>query len=227
MKNRKEFQSRIGLRRHQRKLNEQKRNEIKIKNEEWEMLEENPIKKWFSNFCNHTTIHDITYLGQSNLHWSESPLSTVVESTIFPVSEISFPAITICNTNRFHKERFLKAKDIFLPDADRETREEFQLFLTNLNNSQFGAFDEFDEKAFNLTPTMELKLNSLNLTEVFKFVMLSCEEIIFNDKCWWRNKYFNCCDNLIYLQRSGYGLCYSFNNAVSNIGLRRKVEKLF
>ena len=37
--------------------------------------------------------------------FSSSLLSTVVESTIYPVTEIPFPAVTICNNNRFNWNR--------------------------------------------------------------------------------------------------------------------------
>jgi hypothetical protein len=53
-----------------------------------------------------------------------------------------------------------------------------------MNGLEFGAYDEFYEEVFNFTST---ELDSLNLTEVFEFVMLKCDEI-FVGKCWWRNK---------------------------------------
>lgn len=53
-----------------------------------------------------------------------------------------------------------------------------------MNGLEYGAYDEFDESIFNFT---SLELDKLNLTEVFEFVMLKCEEI-FVGKCWWRNK---------------------------------------
>lgn len=152
--------------------------------------------------------------------FNTSPLSTVVESTIFPVAEIAYPAITICNQNRFHKERCEEAVEKFVPNADNETVEIFKSLVASLNQLEFGAFDEFYEEIFNFSSPL---LDSLNLTEIFQFVMLRCDEI-FVGRCWWRNKYVNCCNDFFYLARSEYGLCFSFNSAVHEIGKAREVS---
>ena len=206
------------------------------------------IERWFSSFCDNTSVHGMKYIGQKNFHWSEktiwsilvlsaifgiiyislelsakfsnSPLSTVVESTIFPVSEIAYPAITICNRNRFHRERTLEAESMFIPQADDKTIELFRLLLLSMNQLEFGSFDEFYDEVFNFTSPM---LDSLNLTEIFHFVMLRCEEI-FIGRCWWRNKYLDCCNGFFELQNSEYALCYSFNSAVNEKGIAMEVK---
>lgn len=90
-----------------------------------------------------------------------------------------------------------------------------------MNGLEFGALDEFYEEVFNFTSA---ELDKLNLTEVYEFAMLKCEEI-FIGKCWWRNKYTeSCCSNFFELQRTEYGLCYSFNGAVSDIGKEKEVR---
>lgn len=45
----------------------------------------------------------VAYLIQQRFR--HSPLVTVVESTIYPVYEIAYPAITICNYNRLDWHR--------------------------------------------------------------------------------------------------------------------------
>lgn len=167
-------------------------------------------------------VFGIVYISlQLSQKFSNSPLSTVVESTIFPVAEIAYPAITICNKNRFHKERCEEAAEKFLPGADNETIHIFKLLVASLNGFEFGALDEFYEGVFEFSSP---ELDKLNLTEVFEFVMLTCEEI-FVGQCWWRNKYWkSCCDDFLVLQRSEYGLCFSFNSAVSPIGKEKEVR---
>lgn len=157
--------------------------------------------------------------------YNESPLSTVVESTIFPVAGIAYPAITLCNQNRFNRERCEKAEMKFLPSADQETLEIFRILVLSLNQLEFGAIDEFYEDVFNYTSPV---LDKLNLTEIFDYVMLTCDEI-FVGKCWWRNKYMTCCneDGLFLQVRSEYGLCFSFNNAVTEIGREKDVRNSF
>jgi acid-sensing ion channel, other len=209
------------------------------------------LNKWFLNFCDNTSVHGMKFIGKSELHWAEraiwsifvvfaifsivyislqlsqkfsnSPLSTVVESTIFPVAEIAYPAITICNSNRFHKGRSEEAERKFLPNANNDTLEIFRILILSLNAIEFGAFDEFYEEVFNFTSS---ELDALNITEILDFIMLKCDEI-YTGKCWWRNKYWECCDNFFYLARSEYGLCYSFNSAVHEIGKMKEVRNLF
>lgn len=123
--------------------------------------------------------------------------------------------------NRFHKERYEEAGEKFLPDADDATLEIFQSLILSMNALEFGNFDEFQDDVFGHKSTM---LESLNLTEVFEFMMLKCEEV-FVGQCWWRNKYFKCCDDFFYLTRSEYGLCYSFNSAVTAVGLEKDVRR--
>lgn len=66
--------------------------------------------------------------------FSDSPLSTVVESTIYPVAEIPFPAITICNTNRFNQQRVDKAEKKFLANASSEVLGVFRSVLEAMVN---------------------------------------------------------------------------------------------
>lgn len=64
--------------------------------------------------------------------FSDSPLSTVVESTIYPVAEIPFPAITICNTNRFNQQRVDKAEKKFLANASKEVLVAFRSLVETM-----------------------------------------------------------------------------------------------
>lgn len=41
--------------------------------------------------------------------FSTTPMSTVVESVTYPVAEIPFPAVTICNYNRMSLEKAKEA----------------------------------------------------------------------------------------------------------------------
>jgi acid-sensing ion channel, other len=166
-------------------------------------------------------IFSIVYISlELSVKFSSSPLSTVVESTIYPVSEIAYPAITICPNNRLNAQRCTEAEQVFLPNASDSTLKVFRLLLAGMNNLEFGALDEFYSEIFDYTSD---ELNQLNLTELFEYTMLSCEHI-FTGTCWWRNKYYNCCDDFFVLQKSEYGICYSFNSAVNEIGLIKEVN---
>lgn len=136
------------------------------------------------------------------------------------MSEIAYPAITICSQNRFHKERCEEAEAKFLPQGDNETIKIFRVLISSLIQFEFGALDEFNEEVFKFTSPV---LDALNLTAVMEFVMLRCEEIYIG-RCWWRNKYFNCCNDFLFTTRSEYGLCFSFNSAVNDIGKEKDVR---
>lgn len=43
-----------------------------------------------------------------------SPLATVVESTIYPIYEISYPAVTICNYNRLNWKHINLVTDMYI-----------------------------------------------------------------------------------------------------------------
>lgn len=166
-------------------------------------------------------ILSVIYISlQLSEKFSSSPLSTVVESTIFPVSEIAYPSITICPSNRFNAQRSKEAEEVFLPNSSNETLNIFRLLLASMNNIEFGAFDEFYEEIFAYNST---ELNALNLTDVYLFSMLTCDDV-FTGKCWWRNKYYNCCEDFFNLQQSEYGICFAFNSAVNEIGMMKEVR---
>ncbi|KAL7030541.1 hypothetical protein ACKWTF_006702 [Chironomus riparius] len=86
-----------------------------------------------------------------------------------------------------------------------------------MNNIEFGALDEFEEDIFEYSSP---DLLALNLTDLYEFTMLTCEEV-FTGKCWWRNRYYNCCDDFFELQKSEYGVCFSFNSAVHDVGFSK------
>lgn len=136
------------------------------------------------------------------------------------MAEIAYPSITICPKNRFNAEKCSEAEEKFLPYATNETINIFRLLLQSMNNIEFGAFDEFYQEIFEYSSP---DLNALNLTEIYMFAMLTCEEI-FIGRCWWRNRYYNCCDEFFELQHSEYGVCFSFNSAVTEKGLEKEVS---
>lgn len=160
--------------------------------------------------------------------YQKSLLSTVVESTNYHVSEISFPAITLCNNHRVDYEKFDAAMERFLPNATEETRNFFLRFLNALEVLDFGSFDELEDLKEHAVNNSSLK--NLKLVEVAQFVRSfynsqvavplvflfqlshSCESLFI--RCWWRNNYLNCCE-IFTEQKSEYGFCYSFNSASS------------
>ncbi|KAJ6635968.1 Pickpocket protein 19 [Pseudolycoriella hygida] len=153
------------------------------------------------------------------LKFATTLIATVVETTFFPVFEIPYPAITLCNYNRINWKRVPSAIDFYLGSAANETISKFHEFLIGLNAFEFGSFDEFE----NVKDANMSDLNHINLTELYKRVTFQCEEL-FIEQCWWRNKYYNCCSGnqkLFVKQKSEYGICYAFNSVLNEIGRER------
>lgn len=69
--------------------------------------------------------------------FADSPLSTVVESSTFSVAEISFPAITICNTNRFNQQRVDDAEKRRLPNASKEVLNVYRSIIRSMVRLSF------------------------------------------------------------------------------------------
>lgn len=199
---------------------------------------ENFFVATWKTYTRHTSIHGVHYLTESSFNFFErilwtiaivtatagmvyccvllsnrfrtGKLSTVFESTNFKVSEIPFPAITICNNNRQDYNKTEAALMRFVPNRTVSEKETFTKFLHILQNQEFGSFDEYGVIADdNLTA-----LESLNITEVYEFMMHDCEVFFVN--CWWKDKPFNCCE-LFSKQKSEYGICWSFNS-YSSVG---------
>ena len=99
----------------------------------------------------------------------------------------------------------------------------FSLFVRAMSIFEYGSFNEFE--VF-LNQSAFLELNHINMRNIYLFMMYQCEEL-FTGRCWWRNKYLKCCSMFV-KQRSEYGICYSFNSVVNDVGdLRFQREKSY
>ena len=100
-------------------------------------------------YCDNSTVHGVRYMVHKDLSWTErilwtllvvaasggtiavslmiktkfqnSLMSTVVESTNYHISEISFPAVTICNNHRVDFNKFDAALQKYFLYVSHET----------------------------------------------------------------------------------------------------------
>lgn len=134
----------------------------------------------------------------------------------------------------------------YLRSATNETISKFNDIITGLNAFEFGSFDEF----LSIKDEDITDLDHINMTELYKRVIwekenrkstemilffilnqvtFRCEEL-FLEPCWWRNKYYNCCEgiqSLFAMQKSEYGICYAFNSVLNKKGMDRNVIFIF
>lgn len=89
-----------------------------------------------------------------------------METTFFPIFEIPYPAVTICNYNRINGERVDAAIERFLPNASTENTEKLTDVLIGLNVFEFGSFDEF----IRIHNVSLLDLEHINITALYRHV---------------------------------------------------------
>lgn len=133
-----------------------------------------------------------------------SLLSTVMESTNYPVSEIPFPAITICNNNRLDYEKLNATLSKFCPNCNETQKSIAKAYIKILRGFEFGSWDEF--RSMNNQSVDHLI--SWNPSEIYEFMMHDCDK--FFVECQWKKENFNCCEKFN-RHRSEYGICWSFN----------------
>lgn len=218
---------------------EKQRAKIKMENEKilHAKSEENFIYSTFKAFSSNTSIHAVHYLTEETIRMIEKCLwfiiiiiaflmmtycclllssrfrssltSTVFESTYFPVAEIPFAAVTLCNNNRLNYNKTDDAVEKYFPNRNANETQIFIKFLEILQNMDFGSFDEFQEIVdLGYTDSMD----HLNITELYDFMMHDCESFLI--ECRWRRKKLDCC-KIFSKQISEYGLCWSFNSLSS------------
>lgn len=111
------------------------------------------------------TIH-VSLLSQQR--FQNSTLATVVESTIFPIYDIPFPAVTICNYNRVNYLRVPNVVDSYLPRENATIRQQLTNFLAILDEFEFGSFEQFVSfQQENVT-----RLDFINITELYRRVRM-------------------------------------------------------
>jgi acid-sensing ion channel, other len=197
---------------------------------------ENFVLSTWKFFSRNTSIHGVHYLMEASIsllekvmwaifiivasvgmsytcimlseRFQNSKTSTVFESTNFKVSEIPFPAVTLCSNNRLNLTKTNETIAKFLGNSSEG--ETMKKILTLMQNMEWGSFDEFVEIE---NDTIDA-IDKLNLTEVHEYIMHDCEQFFVS--CSWRKVAFNCCE-WFSKQKTEYGLCWSFNS-FSNVG---------
>lgn len=131
--------------------------------------------------------------------------ATVFESTMYRVTEIPFPSITLCNNNLLNYTKTNEAIEKFIPNSTQSQKDLFVKYIHLLQNMEYGSFDEFAP----MNDIYDGSLEMINTTAIVRFMVPKCEDFLI--ECKWRGKAINCCD-IFSRQYSEYGLCYSFNS---------------
>nr|XP_018897053.1 PREDICTED: pickpocket protein 19-like [Bemisia tabaci] len=103
----------------------------------------------------------------------------------------------------------------FYEEQDDTSRQDIDEIFSVLSVVKFGGFDVLE--TLNHTQEYYSKYSFINLNDILNETRRPCEGMFDendNNRCWWRNNFFNCCEGFE-LQQTSHGYCYSFNSDVS------------
>ncbi|CAG7826654.1 unnamed protein product [Allacma fusca] len=179
--------------------------------------------KQFHNYCQVTTMHGIRYVAEEKRHvsekifwscwcvfgisaaiymmskiytrWESSPVITSVSNTNFPVTNINFPAVTICTVNKAVNEKMI-----------------IQACNYNLTLSKMRSIISqlVDPEARN-NDNIQIVNSSFRPKEAMKYLRLvapKCEDYLLT--CRWNSATAKC-NNLFKLTLTDTGYCCTFN----------------
>ncbi|XP_049861834.1 pickpocket protein 19-like [Schistocerca gregaria] len=139
---------------------------------------------------------------------------TVVESTNYPVYEVAYPAVVVCDNNRVHWDKLLDYERRQLPGLDAGTRAVFRSLVTSLAQMEWADFDLFTPRDLANYRALHT-LSRVNFSDVMRQVMPKCEEF-FHNACYWRSETRNCCD-IFEVLLTDIGYCFAFNSLFNHM----------
>ncbi|XP_043470744.1 pickpocket protein 19-like [Leptopilina heterotoma] len=196
-------------------------------------------------YASRSTIHGVKYIFDPKLHLFEkiiwlifviififftvnvfiiivkdfqaAPTEVIIESTSHRVSFLPFPSVTICPSDRVDWKKVLNLEKNISNSS--EVIENYRKLVTVLGKM---AFVDLYKLGF-LNNTKHEELLRINATELMFNIVPDCKDLLKN--CWWRNVPQNCCE-IFQIQKTEYGICYSFNSLVSENPTESKVRKV-
>ncbi|CAH0400329.1 unnamed protein product [Chilo suppressalis] len=150
--------------------------------------------------------------------WSDTltkPLIVTMESSTYPISEIDFPAIAICNINRISKKTFNKRAEMlwsrFISNtasaSANQTFREFKKLYGQLGRLVDSTWtQDFRNHPFSVIFDHEM-IDEMLLTEM-KELAPSCSDMLL--RCAWAGELVKCSD-IFTVRRTVKGHCCAFN----------------
>ncbi|XP_070528252.1 pickpocket protein 19-like [Cardiocondyla obscurior] len=223
-------------------------------------------------FCTHTTLHGLRYIVDPELHivgrflwfivfvisstiasnviyslafrFQAAPTSINIRSMHYETSNLPFPSVTLCPSDRVDWNRALELETrIFSNVTDKESVETFRKILGKLSMMSFGDFDDLEflrsrnvhslagrtfNSLLNFVPRKGQRIAApLTHDLVGKIIRyrtdINVTQVLREvmprcdqllSTCWWRNADRNCCE-IFEVQKTEYGFCYSFNSEMA------------
>ncbi|KAG4071872.1 hypothetical protein HA402_006033 [Bradysia odoriphaga] len=211
-------------------LNENRFNELKKTKDNEE--KESWFSQSFREFCSATALHGYSYIVRKDIsrwerigwavivvaalitsiillwvswEWNaETKTTTVIESTHYAVSNVPFPAVSICGMNRISLDGANRlAERMKLPDnvTSTELSKMFRLLL------HFEGISKPDPNGYALLNEILIS-NNMTVPSVFKEISPNCTNML--ERCKWKGTQTRC-DSLFQTIYTSEGICCSFN----------------
>nr|XP_050851521.1 sodium channel protein Nach-like [Vespula vulgaris] len=150
------------------------------------------------------------------LEYQDSPTVTTVETNKYPIQEINYPAISICNINKISLSYAIDLAEELL--EFKTTTYNFNLTVEELTSMIIimGNFYHFDIKedelkqAYSLHTILERGYNGYNVERIMKRLLPRCRSILW--QCSWNGKDQDC-NEIFFLKKTSDGHCCTFNSA--------------
>ncbi|XP_068619389.1 sodium channel protein Nach-like [Battus philenor] len=144
--------------------------------------------------------------------WFESlfnPFIVTMETSSYPITEIDFPAIAVCNVNRLSKKA-LKALEmkLFKGLFSKNFTKKSMWNLGRLIDFTRGEGGENQKYLY----ADDTKLSADKITDTMKELAPRCEEMLL--ECSWDGEHVDC-DSIFEVHRTVRGHCCTFNNVLS------------
>ncbi|XP_065089501.1 pickpocket protein 28 [Ochlerotatus camptorhynchus] len=148
--------------------------------------------------------------------FTSNPLITTLHDTLYPIKNVPFPAISLCNNNRISRSAATSyAEELARKDPEKRNA---SYFLDRVR--QLGKLYDFDYENLHLMTQFQefLDLNDISnasgIYSVFDtLIKLSprCEDMLL--RCFWKSIEIPCMtkNDMIEVRRTQYGFCCTFN----------------
>ncbi|KAK5641675.1 hypothetical protein RI129_010222 [Pyrocoelia pectoralis] len=188
------------------------------------------LSLYFSQYCDSTSIHGIKYVGQRGRYllekllwlvivigvfticsilihktyrkWQTSPVIVTFSTTEKPISDIPFPAVTICPEAKFDTEIFNFTDIVLKRILNQRLSEEDEMLFDTFSMVCNIMFHITDFETFNKT------IDDLSVLGFLKVLPLLDPHNMSTTK--WLGKELNILDEVL-LTFTSEGLCYTFN----------------